>query len=383
LACLGLIVAIALPLAPAFAAPAVYFAGFALRGAAISLKQRFPYSYEIAAQNRNGANQIDAVIRNELANFHSSKFNLSVIGLGTLSGGQSTSVAFVLNRETVGQEQIANIYKLYIQLSGAVLFFDFHGMKVEASYPVSVEYVDAFTSPPTAEQVSQDVRDLYFGSTSVNLLQQYLRTLQNADPRATGGNTLRLTAVKLHPSALAHFPPFLRGNPQDAEEYVAQSFDKALVANQGVAILPYVKDSAIANTMALRFANGTVYSLSIPASDYDIHLNVSGFRRFRFRKTAFASSWVYAAYGRIKIFEPLSNTIYLDDPFRDGVVKVIPANEQRFTSWPVYQDAMLTLFEHVTKALSDPESAWAEKASNNPAISKELQKVKDLLQSCR
>lgn len=383
LACLGLIGGITLPLKPAFAASTVYFAGFALRGAAVALKQRFPYSYEIATENTNGVNHIDAILRNNLASFSSPKFNLSLTGLGALTSGQSTSVAFVLNRETIGQEQIANIHKLYIQLSGSVLFFDFHGMKVEASYPVSVEYVDAFNSPPTTEQISQDVRELYFGHTSINILQQYQRVLQHANLGATGGNTLRLTAIKILPNAMAHFPPFLRSNPAEAEEYVAQTFDKALVGNQRVAVLPYVEDAAIGNTMALRFASGRVYSLSIPSSDYDINLTISAFRRFQFRKTTFANGWVYAVYGHIKIFEPLSNTIYLNDTFRDGVAKIIPDNEQYFTSWPVYQDAMLTLFNHATKALSNPKSVWAEKASNNPEIAEELQKVKDLLQSCR
>jgi hypothetical protein len=135
--------------------------------------------------------------------------------------------------------------------------------------------------------------------------------------------------------------------------------------------------------MALRFANGKIYSLSIPSSDYDINLIVSGFRRFQFRKATYASGWVYAAYGHLKIFEPLSNKIYLDDSFRDGVVKVIPANEHHFMNWPIYQAAMLTLFNHATKALSNPTSSWARKSSNDPAISEELQNVKDLLQSCR
>lgn len=382
-ACLGLVVTAALAERPALAVPTAYFAGFALRGAAVTLKQRFPYSYEIAAENMDGKNHIDRVIRHALANFKSAKFKLSLTGLGTLSNGHSTSVAFVLNRETIGQEQIANIYKLYIQLSGSVLFFDFHGMKVEAAYPVSVEYVDAFHSPPTAQQIAQDVRELYFGGTSVNILQQYLRALQHADPRSMTGNTLRLTSVKLLPNALKRLPPFLRSNPEEADEYIAQAFDKTLVVNQNVSVLPYVKDAAIGNTMALRFSNGNVYSLSIPTSDYDIHLTVTGFRRFQFRKTTFASGWVYAAYSHLKIFEPLSNKVYLDDSFRDGVAKIVPANEQHFMNWPVYQAAMLTLFNHATAALANPHSAWAKKATNNPEISKELQNVKDLLQSCR
>ncbi len=380
---LWLIATAALAARPAFAVPTAYFAGFALRGAAVTLKQRFPYSYEIAAENADGENHLDRVIRHELANFKSAKFNLSLTGLGTLSNGRSTSVAFVLNRETIGQEQIANIYKLYIQLSGSVLFFNFHGMKVEASYPVSVEYVDAFYSPPSTEQIAQDVRELYFGGVSVNILQQYVLALHHADPRSTTGNTLRLTSVTLLPNALKRLPPFLRSNPAEADEYIAQTFDKSLVANQNVSVLPYVKDAAIGNTMALRFSNGNVYSLSIPTSDYDIHLTVSGFRRFQFRKTAFASGWVYAAYSHLKIFEPLSNKVYLDDSFRDGVAKIVPANERHFMNWPVYQAAMLTLFNHTTAALANPQSAWAKKASNNPEISKELQNVKDLLQSCR
>jgi len=376
-------VAIILPATPVFGNTTAYFAGFALRGAATSLKQRFPYSYAIASENVNGVNHLDAVLRQDLYQFHSSKFTLDLYGQGDLSHGQSTSVAFVLNRETVGHEQIGNIYKLYIQLSGSVLFFDFRGMKVEASYPASLEYIDAFRAPPTQHQIAHDVRKLYFGHASVNLLRQYLHELKQANPRTRVGNTLRLTSVQIAPGALAKFPPFLQSDSAEAKEYVAESFDKALVANQHVSVLPYAKDVAIGNKMALRFSNGTIYDLSIPRPDYDIHLTVNGFAKFPIQKTAFASSWVYAVYGHLKLFEPLSDDIYLNASFRDGVVKVVPANEDHFMSWPVYQDAMLTLFANVTKALSNPNSAWAQKASNNPAIHNQLLKVKDVLQSCR
>jgi hypothetical protein len=264
-----------------------------------------------------------------------------------------------------------------------VLFFDFDGMKVVATYPVSVEYIDAFDAAPTHEEIAKDVQEIYFGDLKVNMLRAYLQALQTAVLKPNVGNTLRLTSITITPSALDGLAPSLRLRPMDAQQYVAQAFDKALVANQHVSVLPYSKDAAIGNTMALRFANGTIYNLLIPQADYAIQLTLSGFRKIQYEKTRVGSGWIYAAYAKFKLFEPLSNQVYIDAAFRDGVVKIVPADESSLMDWPVYQEAMLTLFDHLTGALSEPDSAWATKAAGTPAIQNDLIKVRNVLQSCR
>ncbi|MGH8273965.1 MAG: hypothetical protein ACRES9_06890 [Gammaproteobacteria bacterium] len=369
---------------PAFAAPTAYFAGFALRGAAVSTSARFPYTLALLKKlNANGMDTIDAAIRSRLNHFHSSKLNLNLDGLGNIKMGQSIAVAFTLNRETTGRGKIGDVYKLYIQLSGAVLFFDFREMSVIATYPVSVEYVDAFDKPPSPAEVQRDIRDMYFGDIKVNLLDDYIKTLASATLRRRYGNRLRVTSVNIAPSALAKMDPSLRRTPSDAREFVAEAFGQALSSNQHVALLPYKKDQAIGNKMALRFANGNVYTLSIPQTDYALIVNVKNFRRIQYEKKSFATGWVYATYATVKLYEPLSGHVYLDSKFRDGVAKIIPENETNVINWPVYQEALLRLFNDVTTAFSDPDSPWATQASNDHDIKEQLTQTQKVMQSCQ
>ncbi len=369
---------------PAFAAPTAYFAGFALRGAAASSSARFPYTLALLKTlNANGIDTIDAALRNKLNHFHSSKLNLNLNGLGNVKTGQSIAVAFVLNRETVGKGKIGDVYKLYTQLSGSVLFFDFREMSVIATYPVSVEYVDAFDKPPSPAEIQRDVHDMYFGNIKINLLNDYVKTLASATLKRRYGNRLRVTSVSITLSALADMAPPLRRTPSDAREFVAEAFGQALSSNQHVTLLPYKKDQAIGNKMALRFANGNVYTLSIPQTDYALALNVKKFRRIQYEKKSFATGWIYATYVTVKLYEPLSGHVYLDSKFRDGVAKIIPENQTNVMNWPVYQEALLRLFDDVTTAFSNPESRWARKSSSSPDIKKQLAQTQKVIQSCQ
>lgn len=369
---------------PAFSKPTVYFAGFALRGSAATTQARFPFTSHLLHQhNANGIDRIDAAIRSKLSGQRSKHFALNLNGLGNIADNQSITAAFTLNRESIGEGKIGATYKLYIQLSGDVLFFDYKHMTVIASYPVSMEYVDAFSHQPTHADIASDVKALYLGHLKLNLINDYIQTLLAAHVKRKYGNHLRVTAVHLSPSALSKMAPAFRNDTSDAREFIAETFGQSLSSNDHVALLPYVKDQAIGNKMALRFANGKVFSLSIPETDYALKISVDKFKRFPYQKRAYATTWIYAAYIQVELLEPLSKHIYLRSKFRDGVVKLIPSNQSEVTNWPVYQEALLKLFKNVTTSFIQPNSSWAEKASNAKDIHQQLASTRKVLQSCR
>jgi hypothetical protein len=256
-------------------------------------------------------------------------------------------------------------------------------MTVIETDPVSMEYVDAFDNPPTKSAIEKDVRDLYVGHLKLNIINDYVDSLSNATVKRKYGNHLRITRVTISKSAVSDLTPALRDSTPDAREFLAETFGQELSSNDHVALLPYVKDMAIGNKMALRFANGNVFNLTIPQTDYALSLHVKKFRKIAFKKRPYATTWIYAAYIRLKLFEPMSGQTYLDSDFRDGVVKLIPSNQTEVMNWPVYQEALLKLFGDVTHSFLKSDSNWARKSSNSPDIHKQIANTRKVLQSCR
>lgn len=369
---------------PAYSKPTVYFAGFALRGSAAEITARFPYTSQLLTEKTaSGIDPINAEIRSKLLGQKTNAFKLDMRGLGDIAENQSIAAAFTLNRESIGQGRIGDTYKLYIQLSGAVLFFNYKDMTVIANYPVSIEYIDVFDKPPSQTEIYKDVAALYLGDMKLNLISNYVDALAKATLKRKEGNHLRITRVTIAGSAMTDLAPALRNQPSEAREFIAETFGQALSSNDNVALLPYVKDAAIGNKMALRFANGDVFNLTVPETDYAISIHLTKFVKIAVKKQSFATTWIYGAYITLKIFEPLSEKIYLNEHFRDGVVKITPSNQTEVMDWPVYQEALLKLFGNVTRSFLEPNSSWARQSSGSATIRAQLKNTLKVLQSCR
>ena len=136
-------------LSPAlFASQDVKYAGFAFVGNFKDIPVNFKYSNALNAEkDKDGRSIFDR----EVQKFF--KDNASAIpGVNLLMMGEDSktkvAMALAVTRENISVVNIEDVYKVVASLSCDVTFLDFDGMKVVATYPIYLEYIDVQHSQP-------------------------------------------------------------------------------------------------------------------------------------------------------------------------------------------------------------------------------------------
>lgn len=371
--------------APRASALDVYFAGFAWLGDAAALDAHYPYSRAVNRHPGSGVAPLDAAVAARLRAATFEGFTLKFDELGSLGpdSPSALALAFVLDRETVSVETIGDTRKILVELAGQALFFDFRESAVIATFPVVNQYLHVKKSAVTAEDIAPIVRDMYLGANGVNILDDFTRTLGTMTLNPNVTRRIQVTEVKFEPALRALLPEHFARDDSGFRNALAQDFSKYLSAAQGIPVLPYSVGSAIANRMAGRFSDGTVFDLRIPEADYSISLDLRNLRKIEFERSTAGTSYVYGAYLNVRATEPLSNTVFLDATIKNGASKIVPASQTEVNDWPAYHEALLALMEKFSAALTKPDAAWAAKHSENAAVVKEMKTLQKVLQSCK
>ena len=92
--------------------------------------------------------------------------------------------------------------------------------------------------------------------------------------------------------------------------------------------------------------------LEIPEAQFLIDLTLRGFKKVKFDEKKAGSSWIYGVYIKLKIFEPLLRKYYIDEKFKHGATKIIPASQKNVADWPAFQESLFVLFDSLTKSFS-------------------------------
>lgn len=362
----------------------VSLAGFSYSGDHQSIASRFPYtqrfSQAMAAENSSP----DRLIAQTLAGTRIENFTLQQGELAQLKGrDQAIAVSLVMTSETVSYEQIGRAYKLFINLRGQALFFDFKTMTVLRSYPVTVAYLDILANPPSDELIDDRVRQLMMGGSKQGLVQRFANQLAVATIPQNVPRFLQVGKVSISPEARKELPEALSATPTTAETWLADQLSEAIASRTGVPVLPYAKGYAIGNTMAMRFADGTVFNLKIPEADYAFSIDLTGFKRVKTGESVAGASYVYGALMDLKLVEPVSGRAYLDAKFKNGEVKVVPASQTETDDFPAYSDAVRGLFGKLSSVLAGKDDPWIKSAATADNINAQLSATKTVLQSCK
>jgi hypothetical protein len=377
--------AFALAAGPCAHAGDVYFAGIAMLGDGATLERNYPYA--TAFNRRAGAQPgaLDSELGARARTLVNPGFTLKFDELGTLDpGASSIALALAIDRETVSVEEIGGLHKILVEVGGQALFFDFRENAVIATYPLSVPYKDITSTPPSAAQIAAVVREAYTGKIEDgNLLEHFAAAVAAASPNREVSRRIQIVDVAIEDDARGALPSHLAANERILKNSLAQEFGKWLSSSQRIPILPYTVDYAIANRMATRFANGSVFELQLPETDYAIRLSLAKLKRLEFAQVAAGRSLVYGAYLHVKAAEPLSNTVYVDATFKNGESKIVPASQTNVDDWAAYQETLSLLILEMMKALQAPSADWAKKHAGDPALVKDLKSFQKVLQSCR
>ena len=363
----------------------VYWAGFAFQGSYSEGSKNYQYSNAIASETADGVPILDAYLSKQVRASSDLPFNLVIDQLGSIGPGVDSAVAlaFVLDRETISVESFGEDHKLLIELSAQALFFDFKTMSVIASYPVSFRYIDVLDVIPGDDYISSLVRSILLGGNSTTLVEQFVRVLSNVDLNTQVSRRIQVTDVNVEAEALSVLPPMWADNIPGFKGMLAHSFATSISAEHAVPMLPYTTGYAVGNRMATRFADGSVFNLTIPETDYGVALDLSKFAKIQYAKVPAGTSYVYGAYVDISVVEPLSGQVYLDMLVKDGVTKLVPSGQTYIDDWPAYQNALQSLFDGFASALNKPTKSWAEKHNGDKSKVKQLKVFTGVLQSCK
>lgn len=367
-------------------APEVAFAGFAYSGSASTKATRFPHSTQYEKELQAAGTSIGQSISQMLDAAPPNHLRI-VPQIASLKGrDQALAVALVIGAETVSVEQFGNAHKLMVLIRGQAMFFDFKSMNVVRSYPISFAYIDLLNHPPTTDEVQARVKVVYQGTgDKAGVMARFVQSVEKAQIPETVPRYLQVTSVQLKPEALEVLPAYVKSEPGAAETWAADLVSEAISTRTGVPIVPFAKGYAIGNVMSMTVSDGTVFELKLPQPDYEIKVELSGFRKVKFSEVqGGASSFVYGAYAQMHIEEPLSRKAYLNTALKNGETRVIPASQRYVDDFPHFYDAVNGLFVKLAQAMDGKgDEKWLRSAASAKDIDQQIASTRELMQQCK
>ncbi|RUL65793.1 hypothetical protein EKH79_03515 [Dyella dinghuensis] len=362
----------------------VYFAGVAYTSNAAAIGQAFPH---VSTALASGG---DAALNQRVRTFLQSQTLPETIAFDSLGSikdaANSTALALGVDRETTSVEHIGSVYKLRIEVSAQALFFDFKEKQVLGGFPFIIDFIDVSPTLPSDEQIQAAYHNLLFGAPGQHdLASEFAKTLARASVPLASNKHLRVTSSTLGPKALDYLHQYApQVDASTLPQEVAEAFGTYLGTNQHLSVLPYSSNQALGSSMAARFIEGEVYDLKIPEADYDIHLNVAGFKKIAQSQTSVDALFLYGAFVDISVLEPLSGNVYFSQRVKQGESKTVPITQTSVDDWPATHDTLLSLFDNFTRSLSDSNNPWLKSGlSDDKQARDQFSSLGELIQSCR
>jgi hypothetical protein len=364
----------------------VGFAGFAYAGDFDSIRSRFPFTSQIipprAADSGAEASAAEKLLLDRVRAIKPKNFNLEVGSLATLEGReQAIMVALVATGETVSTERIGDFTKLFINLRAQALFFDFKTMTVLRAYPISVVYLGATPSDPNNAEELAKVQDLLGVGAQSGLIGHFFNLLGAAALPGAATRFIGVSDVTIAPAAASMLPPYLAADGV-AETWLADTLSEALMDKTGVALMPFSRGYAIGNSMATRFADGTVFNLKLHSPDYPVTLELQALKKVKFGDVSAGSSFIYGAFARLTVQEPLLHHVYFDAVLKNGESKSVPAGQSNVDDWPAYKDAISGLFEKFAATVSGTDTKWI-RSSVASDVTAQIAATRTVVNSCK
>lgn len=276
---------------PVSAATRVAYGGLATMGPASETQANYPRSYRLLKRL-----QTDLFPRVQAAS--PEHYDLFADRLLDRSTGASVALALVLDHEKVSLEQLSNLHKVTIEVSGQVVVYDFNADEkaIIASYPVVIPtYVDTFDERPSDAQLQTLVERYWLGGLDdmPDLLSQFVSVMESAPVKQKFAQEFGIGQVRMHNQAWQKLPHHLAADEDNMEFWVARNLASSLAAVQGLSV-SYRPDSSIAD-MALRFAADDVTEmLSYSVPNYVLEVDVIDFPRSE-KTNQFGTGYRYGA----------------------------------------------------------------------------------------
>lgn len=362
----------------------VYFAGVAFTGRAADTRQAFPHLSHVL--NGDGYALVNRQIRQRLQG-KDLALNVVFDQLGSIKdAARSTALALAIDRESTSVEHIGGVYKLRLEIAAQALFFDFKEKQVLGGFPLTLDFIDVRDEPPSEQEIQAAFAAMIVdGANAHSLVGEFAQLLGQVQVPSAATRHLRVSAVTLQPKALEYLAQAAPDVPvKTLQAQIAQEFGKYLAANQRLSLLPYQSDQALGASMAARFVEGGAFDLKIPDADYEVTIDVAGFKKVEQSHANASTLFLYGAFADIAVREPVSGKVYFSQRIKQGATKEVPVTQSSVDDWAASYETLLLLFNNFTQALSAPDNAWTRSALPEGREAKDqLSHVAELVKSCR
>lgn len=370
----------------AWSAP-VTVAGFAFAGDFKSAAERFPYTYKLfraqeAAKNASGTFS-HMVVERAKGVKNSELEYLSGTMVSLKNSDQALMAVLVITGETVAIDDFGSYHKMFVNLRGDTLIFDYKNETIVRSCPVSVVLFDASSMRPSEGEITGFVSDLIGREDARGLVTQAVRCLERATLPREGTLTVQVRRGEVSQEALAMMPESLRKNPGTVNAMLADSLASILSARLGISMLPSSIGHAVGGVMSIQLENHDDYKLKVREGDSVFDVKLNKLVKIKAAENNVGVSYVYGAYSSVRFLEPALNTTFLETDLKNGESSVVPLGQVSGDDFAAYQDAIRGMYLKLADAIQSTGSKWIRTAASAGNIETQLESVRDRIRKSK
>jgi hypothetical protein len=334
----------------------VKYAGFAFVGNFDDIPTRFKYVSILNSQkDESGRSIFDRDIQKFVQD------NASAMqGINLLVGKESQTkiaMALAMTRENVSVVNVDDVFKVVVNLSCNLTFLNFDGMKVVATYPIYLEYIDVRKEAPDEAYKLALIKQLFFAD-DFSILRKLKDRIGNITLKNDAVLNMKVLSVIVEDEAKFNLQEY-KNDFSVFESIVAQRFSDALSNKLNVSLLPYAKDY-LGGRMSLVFSDARVQDFQIPNASYGIDFTLRKLTKELYKEGIGDDAFLYGAYVTVKFHDPDLGKTYWEQKVKFGAVKNIPKLQKTTDDFAIFDEMTGMVMGEVIKKIQEDKQFYKE-----------------------
>lgn len=359
-------------------------AGFAFSGDNATKENRFPYTTTIDKELNAEKNSLTREVTKRATGITNP--NLKIVSgksFRTNNSDDTLNVVLVLTGETVLLENYGNYWKIFVNLRGDALIFNYKEKSVVRTYPLNLAIFDAVDgqNKPSFAQVKNLIRNNLLTTNKEGLVSQFESKISTAKIESKAKkNTFQINSIEIKSDAEKEFPPELKNSQALMKDIISDSLASELTSKTNINLIPPKYNGAIqAMTIQLE-DNSQQLELKVGEADFVMNISINKLAKAKQQQTNTEVSVLYGANTSIQLIQPDSNTTYLDATLRNGAVSISPLNKVSTDDFPAYYDVINGLFKKFATAVKTKDYSWIKVSSGNDKTTEQMEAVSNLIE---
>jgi len=377
----------------------VYWAGMSFIGDADRVSQDFHYlSTLLSERNAQGGSPLEHQLAQQLAGARL-EYPLKTIadGLADLRHSAPLVMTCAFDLEQVRVEPLSDFYRISVLISAQLLVVDFETMMIASAHPIVVQLIDVAEQRPDSITLQRLVENALFDETEgkFSVFSDLVAKAEDIWPFHRPGARIQVAGVQISTEAATEAGIEATERVR-LQHDLAYQFGKSLSENARIPVLPYSRSrahqeavvadlgQAIGSRMTAVFANGNIYSLTVPTADYQVKFRVDRLVKQVHAQTSAATSWIYGMAGAFELLDPNRERTVAVRHFKYGRSEVLSNRQQVDAGHLVHVETMWAFFGQLAGQFLEPETAWLEKHDLQPrSAAREMKTIKSYFDRCR